>query len=192
MAYTNARAKGEVPAFDAVKYKQAARTIVVDGKKRIERRPIQKSVRMVDPSGNVSWLPLYGGPSQMGDTDPYRVSIEHAKRRAGWIPLGQCPQNGGYEVQSRLPDHVRGGKPCTAGTKGGVVSDADPCRCVLDTIEARRAENKERMEGLEYALNSTAIKAAELQAQMLQETREQNALIAKAMTKIVGDKGSAK
>lgn len=187
MAYQNARAKGEVPAFDAVKYKQATRTIVVDGQKRIERRPIQKSMRMVDPSGHVSWLPLYGGPAQIGETDPYKVSVEHAKRKLGWIPLGQCPQNGGYDVISKLPDSVKSRKPCVAGAKGGLIGDTDPCQCVLDTIKARQAETAEKMAGLEFALNREAIRAAEVQAQVLQETREQNALIAKALSKVAGD-----
>lgn len=181
--YGNARAKGEVPAFDAIKYKQATRTILVDGKKRIERRPIQKSMRMVDPAGNVSWLPLYGGPSQLAETDPYRVSIEAAKQARGWIPLGQCPQNGGFKIQPHLPDSVKGRKSCSSGAKGGEVSDADPCKCVLDTIAERQAENVARMNELEQKRHAAEIEAARVQSEMLEETREQNQLLAKLLTK---------
>lgn len=192
MAFNNVSAKGNVPVFDAVKYKQATRTIVVDGQKRIERRPIQKSIRMVDPSGNIAWLPLYGGPSQTGDTDPYKVSVEYAKRKAGWIPYGQCPQNGGYDIVSKLPDEVKNRRPCTAGKKGGEVSDLDPCTCVLEVIAARRVVNLERMEQLENAANRDKIKSVELQQQAIAEQREQTSLIAKALGKIADGKAAAK
>lgn len=183
-------AKGQIPVFDAVNYKKHARVVTTaDGRKRVDKRPIQKSVQAVDACGNLLWMPLYTGPSQKAENDQYRQSIEHAKRKAGWVIFGRCPQIEGHDVISRLPDAVRGRPMCKVGAKGGPISDQDPCRCMLDLIAARRQENKERTVALEGQARNNEERAFDMQGEILKATLEQNARIAKVLERGSGDKG---
>lgn len=167
------------PFFPAEKYKQATRTVVGDdGIKRTEKRPIQKSARMVHPGGHVIWLALYAGPSQIAENDPYKMAITYSKQKQGFLFLNRCPQMEGYETQKHLPDSVRGRKPCTEGSKGGPISDTSPCACVVETIKARVASQKVVTDKINASAGDAAIKRAEAaQAEMLAETKKQNALL---------------
>lgn len=166
------------PIFDAKRYKLHARQIIgPDGKARTEKRPITGSRRMVDPAGNVCWVPLYAGPTQNALGDPYRISILIAKQKDGWIAYGECPKNSGYAATKFLPEQMRNGAPCHLGEKGGPVSDQDPCKCVTHVMEQRRAEQKRKMDALEGASKTIA------DAQ-LEETRKLNAALVDAMTQM--------
>ena len=172
------------PFFPAEKYKLAARTIVGDdGVKRTEKRPIQKSARMVNPAGHVVWVPLFAGPSQTAENDPYKMATVYSKQKLGFLFLNRCPQFEGYDTQRHLPDAVRGRKPCSAGSKGGEISDADPCKCVLETAVARHARQAVAMDKINTnSATRAAEQAAANQAEMLAETRKQNALLAEVVT----------
>ena len=177
------------PAFDAIKYKQHARQIVCpDGKVRTEKRPIVKSARMVDPAGNVCWVPLYAGPMQMSEADPYRVSIQIYKARDGWIGYGECPKNSG--AARHLPDEMRSGGACAAGTKGVPNPEnhnrmepwhGDPCKCVLAIIAARQAVQAKKM----LAIQGNAKTVADEQ---LEETRKLNAALVASLTAAKSEK----
>lgn len=169
------------PTFYAVNYKKHKRTIVrPDGTKGVEKRPIQKSILMVDKAGNVCWTPLYTGPSQFAEEDHYKATILRAKQKAGWFIHAECPQFGGYEVQKHLPAEVRGRKPCEQGAKGGAIDDKNPCKCVLEVIKSRQAENALAMQAIEGQAKTAAQAQAELQAEMLEEARRTNAMLAEA------------
>ncbi len=182
-------AKNQIPVFDAVKYKQHARIVTcADGKKRTEKRPIQKSVLAVDAAGNVLWLPLYTGPAQRHEQDQYRMSIEHAKRKSGWVVHGRCPQGEGYEVVSRLPESVRNRPMCKTAPNGEEVSDKNPCRCMVELIKDRREDNRLRMASIEGTARTSADRAHDMQADILKATLDQNARIAKVLERGI-DKG---
>ena len=167
------------PFFPAEKYKLANRTITgKDGKKRTEKRPIQKSVLALHPDGSVVWFVLYAGPAQLAENDPYRMAIVYSKQKTGFLFLARCPQMEGYDTQQHLPDEVRSRKPCTHGAKGGEISDADPCRCILETQVIRAAEQRRKTERLNSNDQArAAAKVAEQQAEQLAETKKQNALL---------------
>lgn len=167
------------PFFPAEKYKQAARPVIGDdGKRRIEKRPIQKSARAVHPDGHITWLVLYAGPAQTAENDPYKMAITYSKQRAGFLFLNRCPQMEGYETQRHLPDSVRGRKPCSEGSNGGPISDASPCSCVIDTIKARSTVQKAATDKINANAGDAAAKRAEaLALESLAETKKQNALL---------------
>lgn len=171
-------AKSGLPVFDAVKYRKHARQIRVNGEIRTEKRPIQQSAQAVDSSGNVVWLPLYTGPAQHAENDPYRLTTQYEKRRAGFVWLERCPQGDGYETQRHLPDSVRGRPLCREGHKGGPVSKDNPCECVLAVIRERQAANARKMGELEMAGRTAEQRQQEMQAATLEETRKQNAMLA--------------
>ena len=165
---------GQDPIYDARNWKRHARQIVSrDGQTRTEKRPIVKSVLMVDMAGSAHWVSLYTGPMQKHEADPYRVSIMVAKLRDGWLLLGECPKNSGSA--RHLPDDQRVGRACTQGSKGGPVSAADPCKCVIAIMAVRAAENAKRMARLEG-------KGKTLADAQLEETRKLNAAIVNVLT----------
>jgi len=171
-------AKGYAHVFDAANYKRHARQITrKDGTRGIEKRPITKSIRCIDPSGNEAWLPLYSGPAQSAEVDPYRVSIMHAKRKKGWLPYDECPQLAGYATQQLLPDAVRGRKPCTVGANGQPISESNPCQCLVDTSKVRLAETAE-INRRRNEVRTTDERNLEVQQALLEETRRQNQLLA--------------
>ena len=171
------------PVFDARKYKNHARQIVgPDGVTRTERRPIVGSLRMVDPAGFVCWVPLYAGPVQKHEADPYRVSILVAKTKDGWVTYGECPKNGAG--MRHLSDEMRNGLPCRAGSKGIPNPEngnrvepwhGDPCKCVLSIIAARQAVHNKKMQSLQGTAKTVA-------DEQLEETRKLNAAIVGALT----------
>ncbi len=173
------------PFFEAERYKLAARAIIgEDGVKRVEKRPIQKSARMIHPSGDVVWVPLYAGPSQLAENDPYKMATVFAKQRLGFLFLNRCPQMEGYETQRHLPASLRGRKPCEAGAKGGPISDADPCKCALEVSAIRRGIQSAAMEKINNNEATRAARdAAATQVEMLAETKKQNALLVDLATK---------
>ncbi len=178
----NETAADGTPVFDAKKYKLHARQIVGrDGKTRTEKRPITGSRRMVDPAGNVCWVPLYAGPTQFSEGDPYRVSIQIAKAKDGWILYGECPKNSGYTATKHLPEAMRNGPPCTVGSHGEPVSDKDACKCVEAIIKARAETQAKKMKALE----GNAKTAAEAQ---LEETRKLNEALVGAVQQLAGNK----
>lgn len=166
--------------FDATKAKNAHRTVIdPDGKPAVEKRPIQRSVLALNPSGHVVWFPLHTGPAQLAKDDPYatRVTYEKSKwgtgksAKPGFLFLDRCPQ-GTPDGYTNLPDSVRNRPVCRAGANGGPLDQRNPCQCILDTQKIRRAQNDAEQAALNKALKSGAERTAEAHAEAIAAARD--------------------
>lgn len=172
------------PAFDARRYKLHARSIVDDeGRTRTEKRPIVKSAYMVDPSGHVCYLPLYGGPSQNDPDDQYMTATLRSKTKAGWVDHDTCPKTSGHNVVKHLPAAVQSGPACESGAKGGAISRRNPCKCIVALIAHRRGLNAKKMQAVEGQARTEAQVSHQLAQANLDETRKLNQQLATALLK---------
>ena len=172
------------PAFDARRYKLHARAIVDEqGRTRTEKRPIQKSAYMVDPSGHCCYLPLYGGPSQNDPDDQYMTATLRSKTKAGWVDHDSCPKTSGHNVTKHLPASAQDGPPCTRGAKGGDIGRRNPCKCIVALIAHRQGVNAAKMLAVEGQARTSEQVSHRLAAENLEETRKLNQQLAHALLK---------
>lgn len=177
------------PTFHAENYKKYKRTITrPDGTKAVERRPIQASILMLDPAGHICWVPLYCGPSQFEEENNYRQSILKAKRAAGWYATGECPQTGNHAERAKLPDYLTGREICLFGANGGKIDQRNPCACIVEMQMHRQAANDRAMKAIEGKAQAQAERDREVQREILEQTREQNRLLAAQIKPAKGDK----
>lgn len=111
---------GRRPITDAGKPLPSV-TYLFNGEERIDRRPIGRVERFVDPQGNVCNLQL------AGDGDPNKAQRADVNRtqyhRDGFVEHAKCPLRHGLHLHagvikkdfSTLPDGL--GDPCTADPK---------------------------------------------------------------------------
>lgn len=170
----------QMPIFDANRARRAYRTVTKpDGTVAREKVPIQKSVMAVNPAGHIVRMPLYTGPAQFDEDNPYRRAIEVAKFKANpgrsqgpaFIPYGECPQ-GNHRLHSSLPSNIQGRRPCSTGANGGKVANEDPCACVLATIKERQAKNAAKMAALNAQLETPQERLAKRHVEALEAAQE--------------------
>ena len=178
------------PAFDARRYKLHARSVTDEhGRQRTEKRPIVKSAYMVDPSGHVCYLPLYGGPSQNDPDDQYMTATLRSKTKAGWVDHDSCPKTSGHNVTKFLPESAQQGPACVAGAKPGPRGEAapigrqNPCKCIVALIAQRRGLNATKMLAVEGQARTEAQVSHQLATANLEETRKLNQKLAEALLK---------
>lgn len=164
------------PFFPADRWKRHKRMVTLpDGTRAIEKRPIVKSCKAINKAGHEVWFPLATGPKQDVENDPYGQAIVFAKEKQGTIMKGRCPQGGNYYVQQHLPEEVRGRRVCAQGAKGGPITDANPCQCVIEVARIRQAENAVAMKKLEGAHRNKEARDAEIQEAILEQLRTSKA-----------------
>lgn len=160
------------PFFPADRWKRHKRMVTLpDGTRAIEKRPIVKSCKAINKAGHEVWFPLATGPKQDVENDPYGQAIVFAKEKQGTIMKGRCPQGGGYYVNQHLPESVKNRRPCVEGAKGGPISDANPCQCVLEVMRIRQEDNAAAMKKLEGAARNKQSRDAEIQEAILEQLR---------------------
>lgn len=97
--------------------------------------PMRLNIKMVDPQGNVSVVPLANGfaPTTLAKS-PYGMQILAQKMRKGWLPFSECPYAKGHLPVSKSA------KPCAGDDGRGGFKRDTCCEHVTAVINARRAK----------------------------------------------------
>jgi hypothetical protein len=162
---------------------------------RLERVPNGAFMKVVKPSGSVARIPLHNGRANRAKDDPYRLFQLDRKQQVGCVPYDRCLQTLPFEVVNGylppkwygpdafiVPLHLRNRQPCRLSVNGTPINGANPCKCIEELIEFRKAEQVKRMAKVE--IKNVATEAANAQgaaAQSLAEAAKGLAEAAKGM-----------
>lgn len=175
---------GRRPITDAGKPKPNL-TYFFNGEERIDRRPLGKVERFVDPQGNVVSLQLGadGDPQRGMTVDKMRLQY----RRDGFVEHAKCPLRHGTHLMagvigkdfSGLPDDLR--NPCAADSrtlvrKGHELHATEACPHIEWLISSRVSKEKaqnEKRNANRIAQEKREAEKIELQAAQLEMVKEQ-------------------
>jgi hypothetical protein len=129
---------------------------------RIDRRPLGKVERFVDPAGNIISLQMYGdGDARRAETE---IRMRAQYHRKGFVEFAKCPLKHGTRQNalkdfSKMPDSLAGEcrhDPKVMERKGGDLYAVTSCPHIEWLIEHSRAEAAKA-----YALRNSHVAAAE-------------------------------
>lgn len=184
---------GRTPVTKADDRAKSQMTYLVEGpdgpEERIDRRPMGKVERFVDPDGNVCSQQLCGGG------DPKRVETEQRNRmtlhRKGFIEHSKCPIRTGTRTSSertardfaKMPASLAG--ECKHEIRvmkrlDGVLYADKACPHIEWLIEQRRAARAKK-----YEIDNAQLVAAEKRAETQRKLAEAQAT---ALTELLGDR----
>lgn len=176
---------------DASKNKPTPRVRYVNGERRLEKAPLGIRENWVDGQGNVVWLQLRkaGDVPDQGIIDRNRAQY----RRDGWVEHNQCPLTNGAMRSGKIakdlderPAELRdacSGDPKTLVRTDRGIEYRPACPHVEWLIGMRRQREAERVA---LKRGSRVASAADMQAQMLAETKKANELMVEAVKSIAG------
>lgn len=180
-------------AHDTAKHKPAPRVRYYKGERRLDRAPLGVVERWVDLQGNVMTLQLrkLSDLPDQGIVDRKRAE----KRREGWVEQHECPLTNGAMRSDKIaadfadrPPALREAcskDPKTAIRTGRGVELQDGCPHIQWLIEHRvEKETNRRL----TKRGERAASPAEVQAKLLEETRETNKQLVEAVKVIADEK----
>jgi hypothetical protein len=175
---------------DASKHKPKPRVILVDGERRQAKVPLGVVESWVDPQGNVMdglQLRKMGDVPDQGIVDRKRAEF----RRKGWVEHHQCPLTNGAMRSDKVaadlekrPDELSAAckrDPQTRVKTAGGVEWRCGCPHIEWLVDFRRKKEADRLALKRKAPVATV---AEVQAQILEETRQTNAALVEAVKAI--------
>ena len=139
--------------------------LIRNGKGRpvVEKLSPLLSRKVVDLEGNVMQQAASNGIANRSPQDPYGLQT-HAEKMlgrprmrkgtpGGILPYSKCPQGIGG-VQQFLEEYGLGGRRiCETAADGKAISNASPCACIVELIEARQAASLARNNETENRIN---------------------------------------
>lgn len=169
-----------------------------------EKLPPQITAKVVDPAGNVGFLPLTNGVSLRDRRDPYGVTLLAEKiagrprmlkgTPGGFVPYGKCPQTI-EEVEPFLPRSIRGRPRCVVAADGHEIGDEHACACVEAIIAERQQKTRIATEAferkMEPKINQSAREAAAVQTDVIAKLAEVTTQLASAVSAIKPPRGKS-
>ena len=151
-----------------------------DGEPVIEKLPTQRSRYMLNPAGHGVWMALHCGSGNRNPNDPIALRIYDEKTREGFLPFDRCPQTLEPDIAQRhLPPAVRSRAACGVGSDGkSQISNANPCKCLIETMGIRAKANSKLMAEVEKRYTSKDDRERQQRDRQIEALEKQNAQLA--------------